>query len=747
MQSNNPATEGKGAGAVMKDLLPIPATDPTTTAPDSQTHTDAARDGPTLSHALATEARGAQGPAQPINDSGVVDLGWNEKKEDITTPLIEGMTNEELWLLIRRFNKQIYNVKATPYPPPGGLDLNIAEDEESSPDKLRANIERLYMTVGVGLLAAFKHVARLRSWHERRRTTYFAGAYFVAWAFDFLMPLLSVVVLALIGFPRAREVLFPPAPVALVDSNTGGIQKPKAGILGSHDSATGAPENHKGEAVEQEASNFVSGIASVAMSSAAGKHPQGDPDSDEDPGADMAPDPTALATKTADARDEAGGEETGPKHDKTKVPMETVMWNKMRPVMHTIGTVADTWERLANALSTIPLFPSEVYRLRLVAILVPLLLGSSLFLTPYLLMKLLSFLSGAVFFGDPIISRCLDWLNRTIPNWPELLQPRNTILKGVPTNAQLTLTLLRHGEANHAPLPPPPPRVTSPPPDKPAALAEGDLRAGAGGDAPLGVSNTAELDSADTHDPPTIPHETNNTAGSDIHAAAPGERDRDRDRDRDGAGSGATSKHGHGHGHRILDFFKGITRGAVKTAVGTDKLRAKALGSAGARDRLGVLVPGRGSGAGGGHQQEGGGAAPAGPAEFEARWEGHRGRVYVSASGATVPVVAFGKSPSTTSSSSAGRGDGASGGTVGEEEEELRPVWSVPVAEVVEMRKIGGYGWKTKLVVGWSMGTEVKDGLVIRTVDGDEYKITAVPMRDELFNRLIALGGQKWEAR
>lgn len=30
---------------------------------------------------------------------------------------------------------------------PGGLDLNIADEDEFSPDKLRATIERLYMTV------------------------------------------------------------------------------------------------------------------------------------------------------------------------------------------------------------------------------------------------------------------------------------------------------------------------------------------------------------------------------------------------------------------------------------------------------------------------------------------------------------------------------------------------------------------------------------------------------------------------
>ena len=41
---------------------------------------------------------------------------------------------------------------------------------------------------------------------------------------------------------------------------------------------------------------------------------------------------------------------------------------------------------------------------------------------------------------------------------------------------------------------------------------------------------------------------------------------------------------------------------------------------------------------------------------------------------------------------------------------------------------------------------EVKDGLVLTTAGGEEYKVTALPMRDELFNRLVAVKGQKWEA-
>lgn len=60
-------------------------------------------------------------------------------------------------------------------PVPGNLDLNIADEEEFSPDKLRANVERLYMTVIIGLLNVVKHIARLRSWKETRRTSYFCA--------------------------------------------------------------------------------------------------------------------------------------------------------------------------------------------------------------------------------------------------------------------------------------------------------------------------------------------------------------------------------------------------------------------------------------------------------------------------------------------------------------------------------------------------------------------------------------------
>ena len=62
------------------------------------------------------------------------------------------------------------------------------------------------------------------------------------------------------------------------------------------------------------------------------------------------------------------------------------------------------------------------------------------------------------------------------------------------------------------------------------------------------------------------------------------------------------------------------------------------------------------------------------------------------------------------------------------------------------MKKVGGFEWKAKIVVGWALDTEVADGLEIVEKNGSTWKVMAVPWRDELFNRLVAMGGQKWES-
>jgi hypothetical protein len=685
--AQNPISGDAGPGTTMEDLLPAPAVTQPVDNPQKEETSPTLTEGTSLSHSLATTEHVEKGLAQQDHGDEVLDLGWNQEKQEVFQPLVGDMDNEGLWLLIRRFNKQVYHVKSIPNPVPGGLDLNIADDEEFSPDKLRATIERLYMTVIVQLLAAVKHAARLRSWRERRRTLCFASAYFAAWLLDLLVPMLSVTSMALIIYPPAREILFPPAPLALVDTKSGSLKKPAAGVLGSHDSATGAPEKLRGEAVEQEASNFVSGITSVALSSAAGKHP-GDVAEDEGP-ADSAPDPSAIAVGASEARAVSSGSkpEAGSKHDKTKNPMEVVMWAKMKPILHALADVADTWERFGNALSPTAPFSRNSYRIRLVLAASPLLL-MSLFTSSYLFTKGVTFGVGFGFFGNPVITRGLALLERRFPNWQKLLELRNTLLKGVPTNAQLTITLLRIGEANKAPLPPPP-RFNEATPDDSVAVTSEDLQATAG-EAPLGATES-EVDNAVRRDPATVEE----ADGKEVDASK-------------------SSNHGK-KGSKILGFFKGTTKGAVKTAMGTDTVKAKA-GSGKAKDRLGVLPR---------HQHLDG------PVDFQARHKGQRGRVYISTR-ATIPAVAF----STHVKSDLDQ----------IEAEHVHAAWSVAVADIVELKKIGGYGWKAKLVVGWSTGKEVADGLEITTSKGERVKITACPLRNELFNRLVAMGGQKWEA-
>jgi len=171
-------------------------------------------------------------------------------------------------------------------------------------------------------------------------------AYFIGWMFNFLIPTIFMTLVVLIAYPPSRPILFPPAPIALVSSKTGGVQSPKAGVLGSHDSATGAPEQHKGEAVENEASNFVSSFAQIALSSATGKHDQGDPNTD--PVGESVPDPSKMAIAGAEAKSSAQGNKPNATHDKAKQPMEDAMWVKMRPIMHVIGDIADGWERFVK---------------------------------------------------------------------------------------------------------------------------------------------------------------------------------------------------------------------------------------------------------------------------------------------------------------------------------------------------------------------------------------------------------------
>ncbi|KAL4914551.1 hypothetical protein BDW62DRAFT_219957 [Aspergillus aurantiobrunneus] len=614
----------------------------------------------------------------------VSDIGWGQS-DVIDERIVPDLSNQDLFLLIRRFNKQIYNVKAVPDPPLQRLDLNRAEDDHFSPDKLRATLERFYTTIVIGLAVFVKHIARLRSWKEPRRTCAFCSVYFTAWLLDLLSPTFFTTLIILVIYPPSRVVLFPPAPLALVDTATGGVRKPKAGVLGSHESMTGAPEKFKGEAAEQEANNLISSVATVAVGSAAGKHDQGTPENA--PMESQVPDAMDIVSKTADAQAAAGGEVPADSHDKTREPMRQTVLDAADQAMRIMGDVVDTWERFGNALSPTSPFAILTPRLRLAGVLVSGLL-MALLTSSYVFVKMSTFIAGFGFFGDPILQRGIQYLDREYPHWKELAQLQNSLLKGIPTNAQLTLTLLRIGEANTAPLPPAPSGSLDKAPSRPASINHEQLTLGA---------TSEEINQAAAAEPKQHHHH---------HKVGEGEQ-----------------KEKKTFASRLLNFFRGTTAAGIEGKLAVARARAE-IGSADAKNQKGVL------------QKKGLQVLPSGPVEFDARYKGHRGMAIIDTS--HEPALLY-----FTTDSTAQLGDYRM-----ESRKNGSVYFDIPVTEIQEMRKIGGMGWKGKLITGWAVeGKEVVDGIVVTGKEKHQsFQLTAMSKRDELFNRLVAIDGQVWQS-
>jgi hypothetical protein len=66
---------------------------------------------PTNSHELANADHEEKGAAQMDHgQTEVRDLGWNESPSEVPNPVVGGLSNEELWTLIRRFNKVCFRL-------------------------------------------------------------------------------------------------------------------------------------------------------------------------------------------------------------------------------------------------------------------------------------------------------------------------------------------------------------------------------------------------------------------------------------------------------------------------------------------------------------------------------------------------------------------------------------------------------------------------------------------------------------
>ena len=128
--------------------------------------------------------------------------------------------------------------------------------------------------------------------------------------------------------------------------DTGSLRKPRAGVLGSADTLTGAPENFAGEALENEASNFVAGIFAIFMDLAVEKDENDIPDGKSD--APLAGDQdNNLVESVFTGKDRASGVDK-PSHDKTKRPMGDTMWEKRMQILNFLHALSDLWERFAK---------------------------------------------------------------------------------------------------------------------------------------------------------------------------------------------------------------------------------------------------------------------------------------------------------------------------------------------------------------------------------------------------------------
>ncbi|KAF3906770.1 hypothetical protein AA313_de0205767 [Arthrobotrys entomopaga] len=630
------------------------------------------------SHDLTSKDYGLQGAVQnPDSALGteVRDIGWHRGTAHIPDPLIGGLPNGRLFSRIRRFNKDVFDVRACPLQTSRGLDLNESWSEEYIDDKLPLHLQRFYLSIILGMASLGKQISRLRSWKEKRRTSVFCAVYFLAWFLDLLTPLILGMLIAVVSSKQARDHMFPPAPLAAVDIATGGLQKPQAGQLGTTNTLTGAPEKLEGEAVEEEAANFADNIRHL-FGRAVGMHSKNHAEGGRFE--KRVPKPLKRAAKAVHSAGSAPGHAED-SNDLTQKPMEELLWDKLSPeklesffkiFVHSIGETVDNWERFENAISPTPPFSKRAY-LRINAVLIPAFLASFL-IDHYMVYKAIGFAIGFGFFGDPILTPTSQWLNKKHPKWMELLEPKNNILRGVPTHNQLTLTLLRIGETHKTPIPPLP---TSTPNDPDRELiTEAD-------DIPLEATDT-EINEA-------------------IYPSA-----MEKAHPQHGGDHEEKEQPTHKKLSKVIRILKGNTQAVVNTKLAIDHVRSKS-GSERAKEHLGVLPKKKN-------------IVLAGPSEYKGRYDGKSGWIHL-----TENAVSF---------------------SLKERENDKPPEVKILVNDIKRLKRVTAFSIKAaEGVAGWGHKEELLGSVEIDDVTDRSWRFTAVPERDALFNRLIAIGSQKWE--
>lgn len=157
---------------------------------------------------------------------------------------------------------------------------------------------------------------------------------------------------------------------------------------------------------------------------------------------------------------------------------------------------------------------------------------------------------------------------------------------------------------------------------------------------------------------------------------------------------------------KIMRVLKGNTKATVETKLAVDHVRAKVGGSEKAKGHLGVLPKKKN-------------LIFAGPSDYKARFDGKKGWMYI-----TDKSVRFSHT----------QGDGAA------------PVVEILLRDIKQLKRATAFSVKAaEMAADWGTGDELLGSVEIDDAKNKTWRFTALPERDELFNRLVAIGDQRWE--
>lgn len=93
--------------ATDKGAMPPASVDATTIKADNNLTTNPEiPEGPTESHVLSQVEQDEKGLSQKAGDTTeLTNIGWGGSPDATEEPLVAGLSNEDLWMLIRRFDK------------------------------------------------------------------------------------------------------------------------------------------------------------------------------------------------------------------------------------------------------------------------------------------------------------------------------------------------------------------------------------------------------------------------------------------------------------------------------------------------------------------------------------------------------------------------------------------------------------------------------------------------------------------